>query len=581
MDKSITSDLLCITYEKVLFMNTATLNTQNPEAITYKSAEITFTVLGGIRTENLDRMRVTLKVEITDRKFTHYLNNPEIAALALRHNLDLYNDTQVEKLTRKTADRLEVGISAVSKALAELTTELENYRLTLIEQKKKESGKVSKPLSETERNEAEAFLQNKNLIEETQKLIGASGVVGEEKNRLLLFLVFTSRKMQRPLHAISFGSSGTGKSHLQEKVGELMPEEDKIEITSLTENAFYYFGQQELRNKLILIEDLDGAENVLYPLRELQSKRSITKTLTVKNAQGNTKTETLKVEGPVSVAGCTTKESVYEDNANRSFLLYLDESKEQDESVMQYQRDLSAGAVDLEAEQQAKTLLKNCQRILQPVTVKNPFAQLLKLPEGVFKPRRTNAHYLQFIEAVTFYHQLQREQHADEQSGEVFINTTISDIEVANELMQEVLLRKSDELPKSCRLYFEQVKSWLKIEEKTSFTAKEIRFALRLSHGNQKRWMLQLLQNGYIRKSQRKNGTAAQYEVVSFEEYAALQSNITDVLNNILQSITDASGSQPVHRTNEPLKEVKTRRTRKQTAVLEKEVHPSQITSKA
>jgi hypothetical protein len=569
-----------------------TLNTQNPEAITYKSADITFTVLGGIRTENLDRMRVTLKVAVTDRKFTHYLNNPEIASLALRHNLDLYNDTQVEKLVRKTADRLEVGISAVSKALAELTTELENYRLTLIEQKKKESGRIIKPLTEEQRTTAENFLQSEKLIEKTQELIGKSGVVGEAGNRLLLYLVFTSRKMLRPLHAISFGSSGTGKSHLQEKVGELMPEEDKIEITSLTENAFYYFGQQELRHRLILIEDLDGAENVLYPLRELQSKRSITKTLTVKNAQGNTKTETLKVEGPVSVAGCTTKESVYEDNANRSFLLYLDESKEQDERVMQYQRDLSAGAIDTAAEHAAKTLLKNAQRILQPVTVRNPYAQLLKLPEGVFKPRRTNAHYLQFIEAVTFYHQLQREQKADEHSGEIYIETTIEDIETANELMQEVLLRKSDELPKSCRLYFEQVKAWLKIEQKQSFNAKEIRFALRINHGNQKRWMLQLLQNGYIRKSQRKQGAAAQYEVVSYEEYAALQSNISTVLNDIVQHVRansspsgrpggapergahEPTSSQPVHSMNEPLKEVKTRKPRKQTAVLEKEIHP-------
>jgi hypothetical protein len=539
------------------------LNTQNPEAIIYKSAGIMFTVLGGIRIDNLDRMRVTLKVEVTDRKFQHYLNNPELAALAIRHNLDLYNDTQVEKLIRKTSDRLEVGSSAVATALAELTTQLENYRLTQIEQKKKQSGKVIKPLSEEEKTAAQEFLQLKNLIEETQKLIGESGVVGEERNRLLLYLVFTSRKMQRPLHAISFGSSGTGKSHLQEKVGELMPEEEKIEITSLTENAFYYFGQQELRHKLLLIEDLDGAENVLYPLRELQSKRSITKTLTVKTTTGDTVTKTLKVEGPVSVAGCTTKENIYEDNANRSFLLYLDESKEQDERVMEYQRNLSAGAIDLEAERKAKELLKNCQRILQPVAVRNPYAQLLKLPEGVFKPRRTNAHYLQFIEAVTFYHQKQREEKADEQSGEMYIVTQPEDIAIANELMKEVLLRKSDELPKSCRLYFEQVKAWLKIEEKQSFTSKEIRFALRVNHGNQKRWMLQLLQGGYIRKSQAKKGTAAQYEIVSYEEYSKLQNSIETVLDEMLHK---ASGSAPVHSINEPPKEVRIRKPRKQTA---------------
>jgi len=546
-------------------MEQAQLNTQNPEAIIYKSAEITFTVLGGIRTENLDRMRVTLKVEVTDRKFTHYLNNPEIAALALRHNLDLYNDTQVEKLTRKTADRLEVGISAVSKALAELTTALENYRLTLIEQKKKECGRATKILSEEERTAAETFLQSKNLIDETQKLIGKSGVVGEEKNRLLLYLVFTSRKMQRPLHAISFGSSGTGKSHLQEKVGELMPEEEKIEITSLTENAFYYFGQQELRHKLILIEDLDGAENVLYPLRELQSKRSITKTLTIKNAQGNTKTETLKVEGPVSVAGCTTKESVYEDNANRSFLLYLDESKEQDERVMEYQRNLSAGVIDMQAEQQAKTLLKNCQRILQPVTVKNPYAQLLKLPEGVFKPRRTNAHYLQFIEAITFYHQMQREQHADEQSGEVFINTTIGDIETANKLMKDVLLRKSDQLSGGCRYYFEQLKKYLAANNQSTFTNKQISWELRLPLSTVKRHNLELYNGGYLKLQEKKqreeNIRANYYEVVSYEEYNALQEKITTVLDTILQRLTGSPSAQSI---TEPVKSLTTRRKRTQ-----------------
>ncbi|HLG35152.1 MAG TPA: hypothetical protein VI757_09750 [Bacteroidia bacterium] len=230
------------------------IDTSKSEAITFFSDELAVTVLGGIRLDGLDRLRVTLKI-----------HKPELAALALRHNLDLYNDVQVEKLIRKTAERLEVGSSAVAKAIAELTTELENYRLEQIEFRKKIIDK-RKTLSQSEISAAQEFLKSENLIQLTNDLIGKSGVVGEEKNRLLLYLIFTSRKMQKPLHAISFGSSGTGKSHLQEKIGELIPDEEKIEITSLTENAFYYFGKQELKNKLLLIEDLDGAENVLYPL---------------------------------------------------------------------------------------------------------------------------------------------------------------------------------------------------------------------------------------------------------------------------------------------------------------------------
>ena len=63
---------------------------------------------------------------------------------------------------------------------------------------------------------------------------------------------------------------------------------------------------------------MDGAENVLYPLRELQSKMKISKTIPIKDSRGNLKTITLKVEGPICLAGTTTKERLYEDNSNRS-----------------------------------------------------------------------------------------------------------------------------------------------------------------------------------------------------------------------------------------------------------------------
>jgi hypothetical protein len=75
---------------------------------------------------------------------------------------------------------------------------------------------------------------------------------------------------------------------------------------------------------------------------------------------------------------------------------------------MEYQRKLSAGKIDTTQEYQVQELLKNTQRVLQPVQIRNPFAEQLKIPNEVFKPRRTNAHYLAFIEVVTFYHQYQR-----------------------------------------------------------------------------------------------------------------------------------------------------------------------------
>ena len=59
------------------------LDASNPEAITYSTDELKFTILGGIR---LDRLRVTLRTEILSRKFPHYMNNPELAALPMHQS---------------------------------------------------------------------------------------------------------------------------------------------------------------------------------------------------------------------------------------------------------------------------------------------------------------------------------------------------------------------------------------------------------------------------------------------------------------------------------------------------------------
>ena len=271
------------------------------------------------------------------------------------------------------------------RSFQELINLLEKYRLELLA-KEDEDDAIEYEMNKRERKKAMDLLRSPKLIEKTNKLIGASGVIGETNNRLLVYLIFTSRLMENPLHCISFGSSGVGKTHLQSKVASLIPDEHKVELTVLSANAFYYFKRQELKNKLVLIEDMDGADEVLYPLRELQTKKRIVKSVVQKGIGGQGKTKNLVVEGPISVSGCTTQESIYEDNSNRSFLLYIDESEEQDERIMAYQRAESAGRVNKQDELEAANILRNVQRLLKPVRVINPLAEHLVLPKSVFKP---------------------------------------------------------------------------------------------------------------------------------------------------------------------------------------------------
>jgi energy-coupling factor transporter ATP-binding protein EcfA2 len=521
------------------------LNTQNPNNYIFDTKHLKIQILGGIRFNNLEAMRVTLGIQKQGKE------------QVLRQNIDLYNDTSIEKLTRKVAERLEIGTTIVRRDLDQLTNELENYRLQEVENHNKQYEKQVKVLTEKEIKEAKEFLQTQGLIPNTQNLIGKSGVIGEEINRLLMYLIFTSRKTNNPLHCISLGSSGTGKTHLQSSVSDLIPEEDKIEMTVLSANAFYYFNRTELRGKLILIEDLDGAESVLYPLRELQSKKKITKTVVHKDKKGTTKTIHLTVEGPVSVSGCTTQESVYEDNSNRSFLLYIDESQEQDEKIMQYQRQLSAGKVNHEEEIRTKQLLQNCQRLLKTITVKNPFAEFLSLPNSVFKPRRTNAHYLQFIEIITFYKQYQKFHHIDKETGEEYIETDMEDIKEANELIKEVLLRKSDSLTGASRNHLENLKNYLKQNNQTQFTNSEIRRNLRVKETTLRRYNNQLLLENYIRKVKNKTVKSYCYEIVNTEEYNDLKVLIDKALQDCITQIQLAN-SPPTNHAKKP-KPIKTK----------------------
>jgi DNA primase len=500
------------------------LITTNPELLIYDNCELLITVLGGIKITGLDRMRVTLKVEHKAKPL-----------LPVRHNLDLYNQPHTEQLVNKIAESFEISTQGTTQTIAALTSELESYRVRRMESLQPRTEEKIQ-LSPAQRQAAINYLKQANLLGRTGEDIGRSGIVGEETSRLVAYLVYSSRKLAVPLHLMFLGSSGSGKTWLQEKVSELIPPEDKIEITQITENAFYYFRQDELKNKLLLIEDLDGAESSMYPLRELQSKRRISKTVTLKDSKGNLKTITLTVEGPVSVSGCTTREKVYEDNANRCLLLYIDGSKDQDRRVLDYQTRLAAGEINREAEHHTRQQFQHIQRVLMPIQVINPYAKYINLPDQVFKPRRTMTLLLAFIEVVTFYHQYQRPVKRDPQ-GNPFIESTIADIEAAFALLKDALFHKSDELTQASRGFLELLKVLLKEQGKATFNSREIRLQLRMAPTTLKRHLVELQRYGYIKTQGGNRYSRYEYGIADYAEYDTLKSAIDGHLQAILDKI--------------------------------------------
>lgn len=507
---------------------TCTLNTENPEQITFETDQLKVTIWGGIEKENLSRLKVSLHIR---KKENHYKT--------FRDDVNLYSHQSTKKLVQNITETLELSTTQVSNTIAELTEKLEEYRMKEREAQVKALKPKLYEMTEQEEQQAMKFLMSSNLVKNTLTLISQSGLIGEQKNGLLLFFLYLSRFFDEPLHAIIFGRSGSGKTYLQKRISDCLPEESVRTITSLTENTLYYSSRDFWKNKVLLIEDLDGVYNAFLPLREFMSNQSITKLTTDKDAKGNNVQKELTVQGPICVSGATTKESIYEDNANRSYLLHINESSGHMEEVMDYQRKLQAGLVDENSQNIAKQLLKNTQRLIKPIKVINPYATQLKIPDSVFKKLRTNMHYLRLIEIITFYHQFQREKKKDSK-GHEYIETNLDDISWANRLVKESLLRKSDELNGQLRSFFENLKALIskRPKEEQTFYSKQIREQFRMNPMKANRYLRELDYWGYVKQVGGNRKTGFEYEIVAWDEYQHLQSGI-DILDSTLQKIKD------------------------------------------
>ena len=517
------------------------LNTTNPDKITYQEGELQFIIWGGIEKENIHRLKLNLLVQLKEHAFTYY-----------QDDVNLYSNGQLQRYIKGAAEELETSSTVLKNTIRRLKSQIETYRLTLIEAERKALKPRLYQMTTKEQNEAERFLKTVNLVQNTLKAISKSGLIGEQKNGLLLFFLYLSRLFDDPLHAIIYGKSGSGKTYLQTKISECLPEESVRTITSLTENTLYYSAKDFWKHKLLLIEDLEGVYNAFLPLREFMSKQSITKLTTDKDAKGNNVQKVLMVEGPICVSGATTKSNIYEDNANRSFLLHVDESPGHAREVMDYQRKMQAGLVNEPEQQKYRQLLKNSQRLLRKVRIINPYATMLDIPECVFKKLRTNMHYLRLIEIITFYHQHQREWKTDS-NGKPYITTTPEDIEWANFLIKDSLLRKSDELGGQIRHFFESLKSFAdKKEEPKAIYAKEVREAFRMNPMTINRYLRELENRSYIQRNGGNRKTGFEYEIKAWDEYEKLKSGI-DILDEILQKVREKAASITA-KTNEKVK---------------------------
>ena len=498
------------------------LDTRNPYKLIYKGSVAEYAIQGGIRKE-LDSMRVTLVI-------THPENG-----MKSRNKIDLYEDKQVEKISRDAGEKLDLRSDLVEQELNYLTDLLDKYREESLNTNDQEQNTQTVHVPTAERERCVAFGRKTKLIPRINELIGKSGIVGEEKSRIVLFVIASAYKMNETLHVLIQGSSGSGKSHLMEAILSLMPPEDVIYFTRVTESSMYNYGSYELQGKILAYEDWDGLEEKAeYAVRELISKGKITSSTSGKDEQSGTiKSHRHTVYGPVTTFACTTHGKIYEDNMNRVFVIAVDETKEQTSRVINYQNDMDAGIINKQEIREVRSFLQNFMRILKPYEVINPYANKINLPPEADNLRRLNRLFKAFVKQITVLHQYQRSRAS---TGELI--TEKEDIAIAIDIMFDSIVLKVDELDGSLRLFYEKLKGYIDKKGKDyEFTQREIRHEFNLSQSQVQRYIDALTGLEYLTKTYVSQRNTHHYKISYWDSLENLRSRIRKHLNDQLENL--------------------------------------------
>ena len=186
------------------------LDTSNPLSISYTGAEAEHRVKG-FNPRQMDSLKISLQTINNETRHDH------------RAKLDLYEFKQVKYTANAAAERLNLRSDLLEKDLSTLTTLLEDYRDIQLMNTANGLNQPKIKVGEATQAKCIAFLTKTNLIHHINQLIGIAGVAGEEKSRILLFIIASSFKMPDTLHALIQGSSGSGKTRLLKTISHLMP----------------------------------------------------------------------------------------------------------------------------------------------------------------------------------------------------------------------------------------------------------------------------------------------------------------------------------------------------------------------
>jgi hypothetical protein len=401
--------------------------------------------------------------------------------------LDLYNARQRTAFIAAGQQILGVPRATMETDLTQLLMKLEAHQEAqiLAKAKVREPVNAGPKMTPEEEAKALALLREPKLFQRLLADFELAGVVGEETNKLLGYLIAVSRKLSKPLSGQITARSAAGKSSLMNAILDFVPAEDKQVVTAMTGQALYYLPEDGLAHKVLAIVEDEGSSQASYPLKILQSENELILAVTVKDPDGGMpQTQLKRVKGPVAQFTTSTRPETDYELENRYLILSVDEGRQQTQRIhaAQRQEETLRGLLRDLDRQEVLTTHHNAQRLLRPLRVNNPFADALTFPDHQLRLRRDHQKYLGLIRTTAFLRQYQKPVKSCRHKGQdlQYIEVDIEDVRLVHELAVQVLGRSLDELSPPTRSFLLALHDMVEaIAKQQQIRADAVRFSRR------------------------------------------------------------------------------------------------------
>ena len=386
-------------------------------------------------------------------------------------------------------------------------------------------------MTEEEKRIGLEFLQRPDLFQQIVRDMEILGYIGEDLNKQLMYLCASSRILDDPISVMILSESASGKSMLADTVKKLIPPEDVLAVTSLSDQALNYI--KDLMHKFLVLGEAVHSDNVEHSIREMLSGKELSRLVTMKDEKTG-KMDTELVARPTVVASVmsSTAHDINPENASRCFVINADESKEQTRRIHESQRGGYSIERYITKKETIPAIIKKhhaAQRLLKKLIMVNPFSKYLDFPDSLMRTRRDNGRFLDLIVCVCFLRQYQKPaRRVSNEHGFEYIECDLEDYKTAYPIMVDgVLASTLLDIPKGAMYLYDEIRQMLRVmadktgirPEDIGFIQRDIREYSKFSSDSIRKYLQNLVDLEYIQiVSGRSRGTRLSYRIRKDED---------------------------------------------------------------